>query len=66
MEYHKIANLLDGASNKPSKFRTGNWGEINDDLRRGYSPKKQIRSKTTTLRSSLYDTLMHIYLLKEV
>ena len=66
MEYHKIVNLLDGASNKPFKFRTRNWGEINDDLRRGYSPDKQIRSKTTTLRSSLCDTVMHIYLLKEV
>ena len=27
MEYQKIANLLNGESNKPSKFRTGNWVE---------------------------------------
>ena len=53
MEYQKIANLLDSASNKPSKFRTRNWAEINDDLRRGYSPNKQIRFKTAMLRSSL-------------
>ena len=58
MEYQKIANLLDNevalsASNKPSKFRTRNWVEINDDLRRGYSPNKQIRFKTAMLRSSL-------------
>ena len=33
MEYQKIANLLDSASNKPSKFRTRNWVEINDDIR---------------------------------
>ena len=27
MEYQKIANLLDSASNRPSKFRTKNWFE---------------------------------------
>ena len=41
MEYQKIANLLDSASNKPSKFRTRNWVEINDDIRGAYSPNKQ-------------------------
>ena len=40
MEYQKIANLLDSASNKPSKFRTRNWVEINDDIRGAYSPNK--------------------------
>ena len=55
MEYQAIANLLDNAFNKPSKFRTRNWVEINDDLRRGYSPNKQIRFKTAMLRSSLCD-----------
>ena len=33
MEYHKIANLLNDESNKPSKFRTRNWVEINDDIK---------------------------------
>ena len=55
MEYQKIANLLDGTSNKPSKFRTRNWVEINDDIRGAYSPNKQIRFKTAILRSSLCD-----------
>ena len=55
MEYQKIANLLDSASNKPSKFRTRNWVEINDDIRVAYSPNKQIRFKTSMLRSSLCD-----------
>ena len=55
MKYQKIANLLDSASNKPSKFRTTNWAEINDDIRGGYSPNKQIRFKTAMLRSSLCD-----------
>ena len=56
MEYQKkIANFLDSASNKPSKFRTKNWVEINDDIRGAYSPNKQIRFKTSMLRSSLCD-----------
>ena len=55
MEYQKIANLLDDASNKSSKFRTRNWVEINDDIRGAYSPNKQIRFKTAMVRSSLCD-----------
>ena len=55
MEYQKIANLLDSASNKPSKFRTKNWVEINDDIRGAYSTNKQIRFKVAMLRSSLCD-----------
>ena len=47
--------MLDSASNQPSRFRTKNWVEINDDLRRGYSPNKQIRFKTTMLRFNLCD-----------
>ena len=27
MEYQKIVNFLDSASNQPSKFRTKNWFE---------------------------------------
>ena len=30
MEYQKITNLSDNTSNRPSKFRTKNWVEIND------------------------------------
>ena len=55
MEYQKIANLLNGELNKPSKFRAKNWVEINDDVRGIYSPNKQIRFKTAMLRSSLCD-----------
>ena len=47
--------MLDSASNKPSKFRTRNWVEINDNIRGAYSPNKQIRFKTAMLRSSLCD-----------
>ena len=31
MEYLKIANLIDGASNQPSKFRKKTWVEINNE-----------------------------------
>ena len=33
MDY-QIANLIYDASNQPSKFRTKNWLEINDESRR--------------------------------
>ena len=55
MEYQKIANLLDNASNQPSKFRTENWVEINDESRGGYTTGSDIKFKTTMLRSSLCD-----------
>ena len=47
--------MLNDASNKPSKFRTRNWFEINDDIRGAYSPNKKIRFKIAMLRSSLCD-----------
>ena len=31
MEKQKIANLIDDASNQPSKFRTKKWVETNDE-----------------------------------
>ena len=55
MECQKIANLLNDESNKPSKFKTKNWVEINNDVRGAYSPNKQIRFKAAMLRSSLCD-----------
>ena len=65
MEYKKIANLLDSASNKPSKFKTRNWVEINDDTRGAYSPNKQIEFKTTMLRFCLCDYSDAYLLVKE-
>ena len=55
MEYQKVANLLDNASNQPSKFRTKYWVEINNESRGTYSVNRQINSKTWMLRSSLCD-----------
>ena len=53
--HKKIANLLNDASNKPSKFSTKNWVEINEDIKDAYSPNKQIRLKTAMPTSSLCD-----------
>ena len=55
MEYQKIANLLDSASNQPSKFRTSNWVEINDESRGDYTTGSDIKFKATVLRSSFCD-----------
>ena len=53
-EYQKIANLLDNASNEPSKFRTRYWVEINDESRAAYKDD-DIKFKTAMLRSNLCD-----------
>ena len=55
MEYQKTANLLNDESNKPSKFWTKKWVEINDKSRGEYSSDKLIRFKTAMLSSSLCD-----------
>ena len=56
MEYQKISNLLDdNKSNQPSKFRTKNLVEINDESRGTYNVNSQTKFKTTMLKSSLCD-----------
>ena len=50
MEYQKIVNLLDNASNKLSKFRTKNSIEINDQSRGTYNTNSDIRFKTTIFK----------------
>ena len=56
MEYQKIANLIDDSTlNQPSKFRTRNWIEINDESRGAYNVNSQIKFKTAMLKSSLCD-----------
>ena len=62
MEYQKIENLIDDTSNQPSKFRTKNWVEINDESRGTYNANSQIKFKTTMLKSSLCD-YSHAYIL---
>ena len=56
MEHQKKSNLLDNrASDQPSKFRTKNWVEINDESKDLYKPGSDIKFKTTMLRSNLCD-----------
>ena len=59
VEYQKIANLMDDASNQPSKFIARNWVEINDKSRGTYNTNSQMKFKTTMLKSSV---VMHISL----
>ena len=55
MEYQKIANLIDDASNQPSKFRTKNWVKINNESKGTCNVNSQIKFKTAMLKSSLCD-----------
>ena len=55
MEYQKIINLLDNTPNQPSKFKTKNWVEINDESHEVYNIGSQIKFKTSILSSSLCD-----------
>ena len=47
--------MIDDTSNQPSKFRTKNWVEINDESRGTYNVNSQIKFKTTMLKTSLCD-----------
>ena len=51
MEYKKIIDFLDNTPNQPSKFKTRNLVQINDEST--YNKDNQIRFKTSMLRSSL-------------
>ena len=53
MEYQNIANVIDDTSNQPSKLRTRNCVEMNDESRGAYNVN--IKFKTTMLKSSLCD-----------
>ena len=56
MEYQKVANLIDReSSSEPSKFKTNNWVEVNDESRGTYNVSSQIKFKNTMLKSSLCD-----------
>ena len=54
MEYQKVINLLDNTTNQPSKFRTRNWVEINDESQEKYD-SSSIKFKTSMIRSDLCD-----------
>ena len=52
MEYQKRINLLDDTTNQPSKFRTRNWFEINEESKGKYD-NSNIRFKTSMISSIL-------------
>ena len=55
MEYQKITNLLGSTLNKVPKFITKKWIEVNDQSGETYNTSKQLRFKTSMLRSDLCD-----------
>ena len=55
MEYQKIIDLLENTPNQPSKYRTKNWVEVNDESRGTYNVNSQIKFTTSILRSCLCD-----------
>ena len=46
---------MDNTSNQPSKFRTKNWVEINDNSRGTYNTNSHIKLKTSMVKSILCD-----------
>ena len=58
IEYQKISNLLGTMPNEVPRFIIKKWIEVYDQLgsaENRYKPGKQIRSKTSMLRSDLCD-----------
>ena len=56
MEYQKITNLLGNIPDKIPRFITTKWIEVHDQPGESYSTNKQIRFKTSMLRSDLCDS----------
>ena len=58
MEYEKITNLLDTTADEVPRFITKKWVEVDDQSGSAndrYKPNKQIRFRTSMLRSDLCD-----------
>ena len=53
MEYQKIINLLDTASDNLPRFITKTWEEVHDQSNKIYSINKQIRFKTSIVQPDL-------------
>ena len=68
MESQKIVNFLDTTSDNKdlTKFLTKEWIEVYDQWEGNYNVDKEIRIKTSMLRSDYVILVMHILLLKEV
>ena len=50
-----MINLLHNTPKQPSKFRTNNWVEVNDESRGTYNTTSQIKFKALILKSILCD-----------
>ena len=57
MEFQKIVNFLDATSDNKDlpKFVTKKWVEVYDQSQENYDVNKEIRIKTSMLRSDLCD-----------
>ena len=55
MECQKITNLLGNTPNKMPRFITKKWIQVHDQSGKPYNTNKQIRFKTSVLRSDLCD-----------
>ena len=53
MVHQKIINFLDNKPNQPTKYRTKDWVELNDDSRGTCNTNSQFKFKSLKLRSSL-------------
>ena len=63
MEYQTIVNLLGNTPNQPTKFKTKNWVQINDDSCGTYNTNSQIKFKSLMLKSSLCNYSDDVYIL---
>ena len=69
MEYQKVPNLLDTISDDEPRFITKKWVKVHHQSGSAedkYKLSKQIRFKTSMLRSDLCNLVTHILLLKEL
>ena len=55
MEHQKITNLLGNTSDQVPRFITKKWIEVFDQSGATYNTNKQIRFKTSMLRSDFCD-----------
>ena len=55
MEYQNITNLLGNIPDKVPRFITKKWIEVHNQSGEAYNTNKQIRLKTSILRSDLCD-----------
>ena len=65
MEFQKIVNFLDTTSDDKDlpRFVTKKWIEVYDQSEKNYNPNKEIRIKTSMLRSDFYVIILMLILL---